>query len=496
MLLGSRKEENNLTLDKDLASVQEVRNLVESAKNAQKDYGVLSQSQIDNVVEQVYLATFSNAEGLAKLANEETGFGKWEDKMAKNVLASKSLWESMKDIKTVGFIEEDTVKKVVKIGVPMGVVAGLIPSTNPTSTVIYKALIALKAGNSIVFSPHPSALKCIMATVNVIKGALAKAGVSRDLVGCVSMPTMEATDALMKHRDVSMILATGGSAMVKAAYSSGTPALGVGPGNVPAFIEKTADVEDAIEKIFRSKGFDYGTVCASEQAIVVEKSIEDKVRAEIVKRGGFFLRGEALEKVKRIMEKPNGGMNPDIVGRSAKYIAELANIEIPAGTTLLLSDEKGVGRSFPFSKEKLTQLMAFYTVEDWKEACELCHKLLQNGGLGHTLSIHSNDESIIKKFALEKPVSRFLVNTPSTHGAVGLSTGLAPSFTLGCGTVGGSATSDNVTPLHLINIRWMAYGLEEKKEDKPVCSLESDDSIDIDKICELVVKQLKNLNLN
>lgn len=485
-----------MILDKDLASVQELRNLVRKAKIAQRSYGNLSQREIDNVVEHMYIEAFQSAESLARLANEETGFGKWEDKMAKNILASKSLWESMKDLKTVGFIEEDSSKKVVKIGVPMGVVAGLIPSTNPTSTVIYKALIALKAGNSIVFSPHPAALKCILETVNVLKRALFKAGVSEDLIGCISIPTLEATEALMKSKDVDMILATGGSAMVKAAYSSGTPALGVGPGNVPAFIEKSADIEDAIEKIFRSKGFDYGTVCASEQAIVVEKSIEEKVRAEILKRGGFFLRGEALEKVKRIMEKPNGGMNPAIVGRSAKYIAELAGIDIPNETTLLLSDEEGVGEKFPFSKEKLTQLMGFYVVNDWREACDLCHKLLKNGGLGHTLSIHSNDESIIKKFALEKPVSRFLVNTPSTHGAVGISTGLAPSFTLGCGTIGGSATSDNVTPLHLINIRWMAYGLEEKKEKKPVCSLESDDSIDIDKICEIVLKQLKNLNLN
>lgn len=484
-----------MTLDKDLASIQEVRNLVADAKTAQKDYARLTQSQIDAVVEQLYKAAFKNAERLAKLANEETGYGKWQDKMAKNVLASKSLWESMKDMKTIGIIDEDSIKRVVKIGVPMGVVAGLIPSTNPTSTVIYKTLIALKAGNSIIFSPHPSALKCIMETVNVLKEALEEAGVSKNLVGCISLPTMQATDALMKHDDVSMILATGGSAMVKAAYSSGTPALGVGPGNVPAFIERSADIEDAVEKIFRSKGFDNGTVCASEQAIVVERCIEAKVRDAVIKRGGYFLHGEALEKVKRVMERPNGGMNPAIVGRSADYIAKLAGIEIPVGTTLLLSDEPGVGPKYPFSKEKLTQLLGFYVVEDWQEACSLCVELLENGGLGHTLSIHSNNESVIREFALKKPVSRFLVNTPSTHGAVGISTGLAPSFTLGCGTVGGSATSDNVTPLHLINIRWMAYGLEPKAQPAQTCSLESNDSIDIDKICEMVVKQLKNLNL-
>lgn len=483
-----------MNFDKDLASIQEVRNLVSEAKLAQKEYGKLTQAQIDAVVEQLYKAAFANAERLAKLANEETGYGKWQDKMAKNVLASKSLWETMNGMKTVGIIEENTEKRVVKIGVPMGVVAGLIPSTNPTSTVIYKSLISLKAGNAIVFSPHPSALKCIMETVKVLKDALTSAGVSPNLIGCISMPTLEATSTLMKHDGVNMILATGGSAMVKAAYSSGTPALGVGPGNVPAFIERSADIEDAVEKIFRSKGFDYGTVCASEQAIVTESCIAAKVKDAVIKRGGYFLTGESLEKVKRIMERPNGGMNPAIVGRSADYIAKLAGIEIPTGTTLLLSDEPGVGSKYPFSKEKLTQLMGFYVVENWQEACQLCYQLLENGGLGHTLSIHSNNESVIREFALKKPVSRFLINTPSTHGAVGLSTGLAPSFTLGCGTVGGSATSDNVTPLHLINVRWMAYGLEEKQTQN-TCEMAQTEAVDIDKICEMVVNQLKNLNL-
>lgn len=290
----------------------------------------------------------------------------------------------------------------------------------------------------------------------------------------------------MKHDDVNMILATGGSAMVKAAYSSGTPALGVGPGNVPAFIERTADVKVAVEKIMRSKGFDYGTVCASEQSIIVETCNEEKARQALIENGGFFLKGQALEKVKAIMERPNGGMNPAIVGRSAQYIADMAGIEIPDGTTLLLSDEPGVGRKFPFSKEKLTQLMGFYVVNDWKEACELCIQLLENGGLGHTLSLHSNDEDVIRAFALAKPVSRFLVNTPSTHGAVGLSTGLAPSFTLGCGTVGGSATSDNVTPLNLINKRAMAYGLETETP----APVKEEENIDIDAICAMVMEAL------
>ncbi len=475
-----------VNLDKDLRSIQEVRDLVSRAKEAQKSFSKLDQASINKVVDVLAQAAFENAEKLAKMANEETGFGKWQDKKAKNVLASEKLNDYMKDMKTVGILNEDAEKKVVEIGVPMGVIAGLIPSTNPTSTVIYKTLISLKAGNSIVFSPHPSALRCISETVSVLREACSKANVSADLVSCISIPTMEAVDVLMKHDDVNMILATGGSAMVKSAYSSGTPALGVGPGNVPAFIERTADVNVAVEKIMRSKGFDYGTVCASEQSIIVETCNEAKARQAIIENGGFFLKGQALEKVKAIMERPNGGMNPAIVGRSAQYIADMAGIEIPDGTTLLLSDEPGVGRKFPFSKEKLTQLMGFYVVNDWKEACELCIQLLENGGLGHTLSLHSNDEDVIRAFALAKPVSRFLVNTPSTHGAVGLSTGLAPSFTLGCGTVGGSATSDNVTPLHLINKRAMAYGLEAEAP----APVKEEENIDIDAICAMVMEAL------
>ncbi|GAU75890.1 acetaldehyde dehydrogenase (acetylating) [Fusibacter sp. 3D3] len=475
------------TLDKDLASIQEVRTLVARAKMAQKQIALLPQEKIDEAIEGLSKIAYENAESLAKLAHEETGYGKWEDKKAKNVLASKTLCEYMRPMKTIGVIEEDPDLKILKIGTPMGVIAGLIPSTNPTSTVIYKALIAIKAGNSIVFSPHPAALKCITETVHVLREACYLHGLPEDTISCVTMPTIEATDALMKHADVNMILATGGSAMVKAAYSSGTPALGVGPGNVPAYIEKTADVDVAVARIFKSKQFDYGTVCASEQSIVTEKCIEQKVREAVIKKGGYFLRGEDLEKVKRIMERPNGGMNPQIVGRSAQYIAELAGIEIPPQTQLLVSDEPGIGSRFPFSKEKLTQLLGFYVVNDWQEACETCIALLENGGLGHSLAIHSNDESIIRAFAMKKPVSRFLVNTPSTHGAVGLTTGLAPSFTLGCGTVGGSATGDNVTPLHLINLRWVAYGLDEAPEKEASTGATQDE---IAMICKMVLEQL------
>lgn len=478
-----------MKMDKDLMSVQVVRNLIKLSREAQVTFAEYGSELIDEIVEGLATGIYKESERLAKLANEETGFGKWKDKKIKNELASKGVWEYIKEMKMVGILTDNKERGIVEIGTPMGVIAGIIPSTNPTSTTICNTLIALKSGNSIIFSPHPSAAKCIRETVRILQNIAESLGAPAHLILCISMPSMVGTNELIKN--VDMILATGGSAMVKAAYSSGVPALGVGPGNVPAYIERSANIKDAVEKIFESKTFDYGTVCAAEQSIVTEKCIEDQVRAEIIKNGGYFLEGENLTKVKLIMETPNGTMNPKIVGKSAEYIAEKANIKIPAGTKILVSDEPEIGPKHPFSKEKLTQLLAFYVVEDWKEACEICYKLLKNGGLGHTLVIHSNDEVIIKEFALKKPVSRFLVNTPSTHGAVGISTNLAPSFTLGCGTIGGGATSDNVSANHLINIRRMAYGKKEYKVIKP--EIFSSEEIDIEAICKIVIEKLNKL---
>jgi len=447
-------------VDKDLLSIQEARALVRAARKAQPEFAQLSQERVNDVVRAVAEATAAQAEVLANMAVEETGFGRPQDKKIKNLLASEKVHACIKDMKTIGVLCSDPVTKIVEIAVPVGVIAGIVPSTNPTSTVIYKALISLKAGNAIVFTPHPSARSCIAKTVEVIQGALRACHVSPDLVSSISLPSIEGTNELMKMAD--LILATGGPGMVKAAYSSGTPALGVGAGNVPAYIERSANIEDAVTKIMSSKTFDNGTICASEQSIVTESCIADKVRAVMEAQGCYFLAGEKLEKVKRVMERGNGSMNPAIVGRDALSIARVAGIEVPQGTRLLVSDEKGVGPKYPFSKEKLTALLGFYVVEDWREACELCTALLHNGGVGHSLSIHSQNEEVIREFGLKKPVSRMLVNTPSTQGAVGLSTGLFPSFTLGCGAVGGSATSDNVTPLNLLNVRRVAYDLQSQ----------------------------------
>lgn len=448
-------------LDRDLQSIQEVRDLVLAAKEAQKIYARFTQDQVDKVVAEVAKACAGAAEPLAKKAQEETGFGIWQDKVLKNLLGSTITYESIKDMKTVGMINTDGGKGLMEIGVPMGVVAALIPSTNPTSTTMYKALIALKAGNGIVFSPHPGAKNCIMDTVKIIADAARKAGAPDGLVGAINLTTMQATDALLKHKDIGVILATGGEAMVRAAYSSGNPAIGVGPGNGPSFIERTADIPTAVRHIFESKTFDNGTICASEQSIVTEKCIEAQVVEEVKKQGGYFMTPEQSEKVSHFILRENGTMNPKIVGKSAQMIADMAGIEIPKGTRVLVSRQSEVSRKNPYAREKLCPILAFFVEDGWQAACETSIAILQNEGAGHTMTIHSEDADVIREFALQKPVSRLLVNTPGALGGVGGTTNLAPALTLGCGAVGGSATSDNITPLNLINIRRVAYGARE-----------------------------------
>ena len=473
--------------DKDLSSIQEARDLVRKARSAQLEFAKLSQEQVDQVVQAIARVMTAMAEDLAKLAVEETGYGKWEDKKQKNLLASEKLYQRIHPLKTVGVIEENREEKIDKIAIPVGVVAALIPSTNPTSTTIYKALIALKAGNGVVFSPHPTAVKCIGKTVDIIHQILTEMKISTDLISMITLPTLEGTAELMKQAD--LILATGGPAMVKAAYSSGTPALGVGPGNVPVFLEKSADIKTAVRRIMTGKTFDFGTVCSSEQALVVEQVVADEVKKALLDEGCYFLEGAAAEKVKGLMQGPRGSMNPAIVGRSATALAELAGIEIPTGTRLLVYEEQGVGPGYPFSYEKLTCLLGFYTVNDWQAADALCRQLLQNGGLGHSMAIHSNNKEIIRHFSLTQPVSRVLVNSPSSLGAVGVTTNLDPSLTLGCGPVGGSSTTDNVGVKHLFNIRYVAYGLEETVPQKVESS-----GVDIEAISQLVVEQLKKMN--
>lgn len=450
--------------DYDLQSVQETRDLARQAKLAQTELAKFNCEQIDKIICNMVKAAEENAVSLAKLAVEETGFGKVEDKIFKNRFASTHLYEFIKPMQTMGVIKEDKINKIMEIAEPVGLLMGIVPSTNPTSTAIYKAIIAIKARNGIVFSPHPSALKCTLEAARLMHDAAVAAGAPPHIIGCISKPSLNATNELMKCDEVAMIIATGGSAMVKAAYSAGKPALGVGPGNVPAYIERTANIAKAVKNIIASKTFDNGTICASEQSVIVEACIRNQVIEEFKRQGGYFMTPAETAQVARKLFAQGHAMNPKLVGRSAEVIAASAGITIPAGTKVLLGEQQGVGKEYPLSYEKLTTVLAFYTVQDWHEACELCIQLLNNGGVGHSLSIHTENPEMAMKFS-EKPVFRILVNTPSSQGGVGASTGLAPAFTLGCGAWGGSATSDNVTPMHLINIKRVAYGIKDCAEN-------------------------------
>lgn len=462
-------------MDRDLMSRQEVRDLIRKSKEAQKIYATFSQEKIDSIINSMVKGIKVYNEKLAKMAVEETGFGNWQDKVLKNRFASKYLYEYIKDMKTIGELKNEN--GVLEIGVPLGVIAGLIPSTNPTSTTIYKTLISLKAGNGIVISPHPNAKNCIIETANLLKEIAEKAGVPEGLIGVVKTITMDATEELMKHEDTALILATGGEAMVKAAYSSGNPAIGVGPGNGPAFIEKSANIKLAVKRILDSKTFDNGVICASEQSIIVEKVIKEKVKEELIAQGGYFLNSEESKKLANFILRSNGTMNPQIVGKSALRLAQMAGISIPCNTKVLISEECEVSKRNPYSREKLAPILAFYVENSWEEACERSIEILNVEGKGHTMVIHSEDNQIIREFALKKPVSRLLVNTPGALGGIGGTTNLAPALTLGCGAVGGSSTSDNITPLNLINIRRVAWGvreLEDIKGEKKSCEVSQD----------------------
>lgn len=450
-----------MSFDKDLVSIQQVRDLMKKATQAQHELATFNQEKIDTICLAITEAAYANREKLAKMANEETGFGIWEDKVVKNTFASKSVWEAIKDMKTIGEIKVDHMAQVTEVAVPMGVVAGIIPSTNPTSTVIYKALISIKSGNSMVVSPHPNALQSILETVKIIEEAAIKAGAPEGTITVISTPTMQATDALMKHPDTAIILATGGSAMVKAAYSSGNPAIGVGPGNGPAFIEQSADVSLAVHRIMDSKTFDNGTICASEQSVIVEQSNKVAVMSEFKKQGAYFLSAEEAAQLAKFVLRANGSMNPAIVGKSVAHIAKLANLTIPVGARVLIAEETEVGNNFPYSREKLAPILGFYTVNSSEEALSLSTKILMNEGAGHSMMIHSTNEAIIREFGLKSPVSRLMVNAGGALGGVGASTNLFPAFTLGCGAVGGSSTSDNISPENLFNIKRVAYGVRE-----------------------------------
>ena len=443
--------------DRDLASIAEARALARRAKQAWLEVAEFDQARIDAIVDAMAAAATAQAEAFARLAVEETGYGVVEDKIQKNLFSSQKVYQFIRPMKTVGVVARHEDRRVVEIAEPFGVVAAVIPTTNPTSTAIYKILISLKARCTIVLSPHPSAVKCITRVAEVMEDAARRAGAPAGAINWMTTVTLEGTQELMKHRDVAVILATGGMGLVRAAYSAGKPAYGVGPGNAPAFIERTANVKKAVHDVITGKTFDNGVLCSSENSVVVDDPIAEDVKREFLAQGGYFLSKAEVDAVARVLVTPQRLPNPVLVGKTAIFIAGKCGVTVPENTRVLLAPLEGVGRDYPLSVEKLCPVLSYYVVKDWREGCERCKQILRYGGMGHTMSIHSQNEQVILEFGLHKPAFRIVVNSPTTHGSVGLSTGLDPAMTLGCGGYGGNITSDNISPRHLLNIKRLAY---------------------------------------
>ena len=466
-----------MELDKDLQARQEARCLAKKADEAQKKLARMSQQQLDTIVEAMANAFSAAAAELAQMAVTETGFGNAADKTTKNKFASETVLQAIKPMRTVGVLTEDPKEKLWQIGVPMGLIAAIVPSTNPTSTVCYKAMIALKAGNSIVFSPHPKAIGCTLKAAQIVAQAAERAGAPAGSVGCLTIPSMAGCQELMAAPQVRLILATGGPAMVRAAYSSGKPAIGVGAGNGPAYIHRSA------------KTFDNGTVCASEQRIIVEKDREQQVRKAAAAAGCYFMNTEEAGSLAKLLFRPTGALNPEIVGKSAVFLAEKAGFKVPEFTKVLVAREQEAGPTRPYSMEKLCPVLAFFVMDSEDAVLEKAIEVLTHEGSGHTFALHAEDREVIRKFALQIPVSRFLENTPAALGGIGATTGLFPALTLGCGAVGGSSSSNNISPLDLINIRRVAWG----KEDRCGCRASTVTHVDESLVEMLAAKILERL---
>jgi acetaldehyde dehydrogenase (acetylating) len=448
----------------DPVALEEVRVKVDRAYAAWLKYRDSTQQQVDAVVERVAAAGREHARRLAELAVSETTYGNVEDKVVKNYLCAEWLPSRIRGMKTVGLLRELPDEKIVEYGVPMGVVAAVVPTTNPTSTVIYKVVISLKAGNGIVISPHPNAKGCTYETAEVVHRAAVGAGAPEGIVQCLTKPTLEGTQALMRHEKVAVILATGGSGMVRAAYSSGKPAFGVGPGNVPVLLDRSYDVADGVAKVIQGKSFDFGTVCSSEQSLVAEESLRDAILAELKKGRAYLCNDQEREALEKTLIKPGGGINAKCVGQSPAKIAEMAGMRVPPDTSIIAVEIKGVGRQFPLSAEKLSPVLSLLFVRDFAAALDTCESILHYGGLGHTCVIFAKDEARIRAYAERMPAMRVMVNTQSPAGSVGITTNLLPSMTLGCGAAGGNSTGDNVGPLHLINTKRLTYAVRRPEE--------------------------------
>ncbi|MDE2905071.1 MAG: aldehyde dehydrogenase family protein [Acidobacteriota bacterium] len=448
----------------DQRSTEQARSLAARACEARSPLAELDQEQVDHIVGAMAATAAEHAGELAAAAVEETGYGVRADKVRKNLFAARTVYEFIRPMKTVGVLRRLDDRRVVEIAEPFGVVAAIVPSTNPTSTAIYKLLVAMKARCPIVISPHPAAVDCINRTVRLLERAARGAGAPEGAIAAMESVTLAGTQELMRRREVAVILATGGMGLVRAAYSAGKPAYGVGPGNAPAYIERTADVGKAVRDILTGKTFDNGLLCSSENSVVVDAPIAEEVRREFEAQRGNFLNSDETAALAGVLITPQRLPHPKLVGRTAVEIARRAGLEVPEHTRALIAPLDGVGRDHPLSIEKLCPVLSFYVVADWREGCERCRQILAYGGMGHTMAIHSRDESVVLEFALRKPAFRIVVNTPATLGSIGMTTGLDPSMTLGCGGHGGNVTSDNISPRHLLNVKRLAYELRTARQ--------------------------------
>ena len=441
-------------------TAEQLELLIERVKKAQKIYATFTQEQVDAIFKAAATAADKARIPLAKMAVEETGMGVVEDKIIKNHFAAEYIYNKHKGAKTCGVVKEDKANGIKIVAEPLGVIAGIIPTTNPTSTAIFKALIALKTRNAIIFSPHPRAKNCTIAAAKLVLEAAVKAGAPEDIIGWIDVPSLELTNLVMTHPSISSILATGGPGMVKAAYSSGKPALGVGPGNTPAIIDETANIKMAVSSILMSKTFDNGMICASEQSIVCVKDVYEEVKAELQYRGAYILSAKEAEKVSKIILTEAGTVNPKIVGQPAYKIAELAGLEVPVSAKVLVSEEKDYSVANPFAHEKLSPILTLYSAKDFENAVEMAYDLVILGGAGHTSVLYTDErtQDRINYFAERIPTCRLLINSPSSQGGIGdlYNFKLEPSLTLGCGSWGGNAVSGNVGVEHLLNYKTVA----------------------------------------
>ncbi len=444
-------------MDKDLASIQEARDLVASGYEAWKIWSKVSQEEVDRVCAAMAEAGFQASERLGRMAQEETGYGVALHKKLKNQFGSRNVWESIRDVRTVGVIRHDPARRLYEIAWPMGVVAALVPSTNPTSTAFFKCLIAIKARNAIVVAPHPAAARCTFEAVETMRLAAEAAGAPKGIIACLQHISLPGTQELMSHRHTAIILATGGTAMVRAAHSTGKPAYGVGPGNVPVYVDRSADIEKAARYIVASKAFDYSTICATEQSVIADRPIAARLLEQMRSEGAYLTDPNETDALRRALFHPDGSLNTAVVGKSPQFVAEYAGFHVPREARILLAPLARVGREEPLSHEKLTTVLGWYTVDGWEQGCDTSIEVINTGGRGHTQIIYASDEKVIMAFGLEKPVFRILVNTMGTLGAIGLTAGVMPSMTLGSGGVGGAITGDNITATHLINVKRLAY---------------------------------------